>query len=99
MVPVPCANRRFRLPLAVVVLLPTGSDCQRKFWLTGVVELLLNTDEVKVTVCEFFPAVAVAVPVVGRLKFPRTVAPPFTSSGVTGVVVFTPIFAVAPVPN
>src|SRR5215469_12581922 len=46
----------------------------------------------------FFPAVAVAVPFAGKDKVPRTFAVPLTSKVAVGVVMFTPIFAVAPIP-
>jgi len=49
--------------------------------------------------CEVFPAAAVAVPVAGSFNVPRTVAAPFTSSVMSGVVIFTPILAVLPVPD
>jgi hypothetical protein len=60
---------------------------------------LLNTEATIKSACEFFPPVDVAVPVEGKLKVPRTVAAPLTSSVDPGVVVPMPTFAVAPVPD
>src|SRR5215831_19559950 len=95
----PELNNKFRVPLGVLVLLPVGSACQRKFWLTALLVPLLNEDAVCRNCCEFLPLVAVAVPFEGRLSSPRIVPPPFTSSVLAGVVVFTPIFAALPLPT
>ena len=61
--------------------------------------VLLKADAARFSGCEFFPALAVAVPVAAKLNVPRTVVPPTTSRVVAGVVVLIPIFAVAPVPD
>lgn len=61
--------------------------------------LLLYADAVRFSGCEFLPAVAVAVPVAGKVRMPRTVLPPFMSSVVVGVAVLMPILAVLPVPD
>jgi hypothetical protein len=97
--PEPDANNKFRLPLGLDVLLPLGSACQRKFCDTAVPVVLLKADAVSVLGCEFFPPLAVAVPVAGKLRLPRTVALPFTSSVLAGVLVLMPIFAVLPDPD
>jgi hypothetical protein len=95
----PEAYKRFSDPLALLVSLPTGSACHRKFWLTAVPVPLLKTDALKFNGWEFLPAVTVAVPVVGRVNAPRTVPAPLTSSVVAGLVVLIPILAVEPVPD
>ena len=59
---------------------------------------LLKDEAMNSCACEGLPAVAVAVPVAGRVNKPRTVALPVTSSVATGVVVPMPTFAVVPVP-
>ncbi len=59
----------------------------------------MNAEAMNVVGCEFFPEVAVAVPVAGKLKLPRTVSAPFTSSVVDGVIVLMPTFAVALLPD
>jgi hypothetical protein len=61
--------------------------------------VLLNAEAVRLKGWEFFPAVAVALPVEGRLNVPRMVPAPFTSNVVVGVVVLMPIRAVAPLPD
>jgi hypothetical protein len=94
----PAAYSRFKVPAVRLVLFPTGSACQRKFCGTAAPTALLYTEAVNVSGCEFFPAVAVAAPVAGKLKFPRTVPPPFTSSVLAGFVVLIPTFAVEPLP-
>jgi eukaryotic-like serine/threonine-protein kinase len=45
----------------------------------------LNTDATSTSGCEFLPAVAVAAPVAGWVRAPRTVSAPFTSSVTAGV--------------
>jgi hypothetical protein len=60
---------------------------------------LLNEEATSVCGSEFFPPVAVAVPVAGRLSVPRTVLPPLMSSVEAGVVVLIPILAVLPEPD
>ena len=56
--------------------------------------MLLNAEAAKLNGCEFLPAVA--VPVAGRFKMPRTVLPPLISSVAAGVVVPMPILVVVP---
>src|SRR5580704_3368741 len=94
----PSANSKFSVADGVAVSLPTGSTCQRKFWFTAALLLLLKADPVKLMGWEFAPLAAVAVPAVGKLNKPPTVAPPFTSRVLTGAVVLMPILAVFPVP-
>src|SRR5450432_2416823 len=60
---------------------------------------LLNEEAVKFKGWEFLPTVEVAVPVVGRTRDPRTVAPPLTSKVEVGVVVLIPMRAVVPLPD
>lgn len=90
--PLPCANSRFNVPDGLLVLFPTGSAWNRKTWLTALLVPLLNAEAVQPMGCEVLPAVAVAVPVAGRLSKPRIVPPPFTSSLAAGVVVPMPTF-------
>jgi hypothetical protein len=97
-VPVPGANNRFNDPLALAVLFPTGSACQRNFWFTTVWVPPLNTDAMKFSDCELAPAAEVAFAVEGRVSGPRMVAVPFTSRVAPGAVVLTPTLAVLPVP-
>ena len=59
----------------------------------------MKTDAVNAWGAEFLPADAVAAPVAGRLSVPRTVVAPLTSRVLVGVVVLTPVLAVAPVPD
>src|SRR5580658_4055278 len=89
-VAVPDPNSRFNLPKGVALLLPTGSACQRKVSFTAFRVLLLNDEAVKFIGCEFFPAVEVAVPVVGRLSAPRKMPVPLTSSFAPGAVLPMP---------
>src|SRR5271170_6037240 len=95
----PCPNSRFRLPDGEPVLLPAASACHSNVSLTGVLMVLLTAEACRLTGCEFFPAAAVAVPVVGKLSVPRMVAPPFTSRVEAGDVVPMPIFAELPEPD
>jgi hypothetical protein len=95
----PGPNNRFNVPVAALVLLPAGSACQRKFCATGVPILLLNTEAVKFSACEFFPAVAPAVPVAGRLSKPRKMPVPLTSSVAPGEVLPMPSLGVVAVPD
>jgi hypothetical protein len=64
----PCPNSRLSVPVAPLVLFPTGSATQRKFWGTAVLLALLNTEAVKSNCCELLPAVAIAFP---RYESPR----------------------------
>jgi hypothetical protein len=61
--------------------------------------VLLKAEAARFIGCELKPAVAVAVPVGGKLNNPRIVPPPFTSSVDAGFVVPIPSLAFAPVPN
>lgn len=61
--------------------------------------MLLKAEAARFSGCEFLPAVAVALPVLGRLRVPRMVAPPLTSKVEAGVAVLIPIFAALPVPD
>src|SRR5215471_15250481 len=94
----PDANNRLSLPEGFAVSLPVGSACRLKVWLTAWLMLLLKAEACKLAGCEFLPADDVAVPVAGRLRVPRTVPAPLTSSVEAGVVVFKPTLAVLPVP-
>jgi hypothetical protein len=60
---------------------------------------LLNAEATKSMGCELKPAVAVAVPIAGKLNKPRIVPPPFTSRVDAGVVVPMPTLAFVPVPD
>ena len=60
---------------------------------------LLKAEAARFSGCELLPAVAVAVPVVGRENVPRTVALPFTSRLVVGALVLMPTLAVGDVPD
>ena len=66
----PAANSRFRLPVALAVLLPTGSACQVKFCGTAVLVPLLNAEAVSCCALELKPALEVAVPVAGHCAPP-----------------------------
>ena len=60
---------------------------------------LLKLEAASFSGCEPNPLEAVADPVAGSDKIPRTVSAPFTSSVVAGVAVLIPTFAVAPDPD
>src|SRR5262249_28667865 len=67
---VPVPKRRFKVPLGVAVSLPDGSACHSNTWSNAALVLLLNTDAFSFCGCEFFPDVAVAVPVAGKFSAP-----------------------------
>jgi hypothetical protein len=62
----PWPNSRFNEPLALLVLLPTGSACHWKVCETAVLVPLLNAEAAKSIACELKPAADVAVPAVFR---------------------------------
>src|SRR6516164_6046613 len=95
---VPEANNKLSLPDGLEVLLPVGSACRLKVWFAAALVLLLNEEARRLAGCEFFPVEDVADPVAGRVKVPRTVPAPLTSSVEAGVVVFKPTLAELPVP-
>jgi hypothetical protein len=95
----PEPNNKFKLPEGVLVLLPKGSACQRKFSLTAALLLLLKAEAVQFNACEFDPAAAVAVLIEGNASRPRIMLEPLTSSAAAGVFVLTPTLALAPVPD
>ena len=95
----PFPNNRFRLPEKLVVSFPTGSACHWNVCATALLVALLKTDADKISGSEFSPAVAVALPIDGKVSAPRMVPPPATSSVLAGVVVLIPILAVLPEPD
>ena len=58
----------------------------------------MNAEAMKSCGCEFLPALAVPVPIAGKVKMPRTVPAPFTSRVVAGAAVLIPILPVDPLP-
>src|SRR5260221_6840719 len=95
----PAPNKRFSVPVGVAVLLPAGSACHWKNWLTGAAVVLLNDEASIMKGSELNPALAVAAPWLGNSKAPRTRALPPTSSVVAGVVLLIPILAPVPDPD
>ena len=59
---------------------------------------LLKAEATQFSGCEFLPVTAVATPVAGRVKIPRMVPVPTTSSPVAGAAVLMPILAVGDTP-
>jgi hypothetical protein len=95
----PLPNKRFSVADGVVLLLPVGSACHWNVDATAFFVLLLNAEADKSSGWESKPLLAVAVPVAGKLRVPRKVEAPLTSSVVAGVVVLIPILAVFPLPD
>ena len=95
----PEPNSKFKVADGVGESLAVGSAIHWNSSFTADWLLLLNAEAERFSGCEFFPAVAVAVPFEGSVKVPRTVAPPLTSSVVEGVFVLMPTLAVVPDPD
>ena len=89
-VPLPEANSKLNLPDGDAVLLPTGSTCQRKCWLTAALVPLLKAEASESSGWESKPWVAVAALVGGNCNVPRMKVFPLTSSLPAGLVLPMP---------